>query len=63
MMPRIDQHPIMDYVRAMQRKVRELEAQRERVERPVWWWGFGWGVVTGGVITGYVLAMYFNHGG
>lgn len=60
MMPRMDQHPIMDYVRAMQRKVRELEAQRERVERPVFWWGFAWGLASGASIT-YIVGIYLRH--
>ena len=49
MMPNIKTTPIMDYVRWMENRVRELLAEREANERPVFVWGFIWGAGTGAV--------------
>jgi hypothetical protein len=63
MNPNIRTTPIMDYVRAMEQKCRRLETERAQLERPVFFWGMGWGFATG-VIASFVLWWYtFHHGG
>ena len=63
MMQNLRDVPIMEYVLQMQRRVRELEAQRDRLERPVFWWGVAWGLVGGCAIGGYIVAVVLHHGG
>ena len=59
MNPNLQEIPIMEYVRRMQREVLQLRAEKGRIDRKQFWLGVLWGAGVTAPVAWYLL----HHGG